>query len=102
MQTNRDIFSKGLAEIKPITTECFNYISSRGLTAETIAKFKLRTYKDSIAFPYIKFETVVGYKLRKPMKDPPKPKLTSLTGSKPYLFNAQNVVMGSELIICEG
>lgn len=102
MQTNRDIFSRELVNVKPITSECFDYINLRGITAETIAKFKIKTYRDCIAFPYFKFETIVGYKLRKPMKDPPKPKLTSMTGSKPYLFNAQNVSMGNELILCEG
>jgi len=102
MQTNRDIFSKELANIKPITQECIDYVRLRGIAIETISKFKMMSCRGEIAFPYFKFETIVGYKLRKPMKDPPKPKLTSLTGSKPYLFNAQNVVMGSELIICEG
>lgn len=102
MQTNRDTFSSELINIKPVTQGCIDYMGVRGLTVETITKFKVQSCRGSIAFPYFKFETVVGYKLRKPMKNPPKPKLTSLTGSKPYLFNAQNIVMGSELIICEG
>jgi len=102
MQKNRDTFSSELINIKPITNECFEYIKSRGITAETIAKFDLRSHKGNIAFPYFKYEVLVGYKLRKPMKDPPKPKMTSLTGSKPYLFNAQNITIGTELIICEG
>ena len=102
MQTNRDTFSSELTNIKPVTQECIDYMVVRGLTAETITKFKVQSCRGSIAFPYFKFETIVGYKLRKPMKNPPKPKLTSLTGSKPYLFNAQNIVMGTELIICEG
>jgi twinkle protein len=102
MQTNRDTFSSELINIKPVTQECIDYMCVRGLTAETITKFKIQSCRGNIAFPYYKFETVVGYKLRKPMKNPPSPKLTSLTGSKPYLFNAQNIVMGAELIICEG
>ena len=102
MQVNRDVFSQELENIRPITQECVNYIKLRGLTEETISRFILMSCRGEIAFPYYKFETIVGYKLRKPIKDPPKPKLTSLTGSKPYLFNAQNVVIGTELIICEG
>jgi len=102
MQTNRDTFSKELANVKAITQECIDYIRVRGLTEQTISKFKLKSYRGAIAFPYFRFEALVGYKLRKPIKDPPKPKHTSIPGSKPYLFNSQNIVMGTELIICEG
>jgi len=102
MQINRDTFSSELPNIKPLTQECVDYIKLRGLTDETISKFKLNSCKGNIAFPYFKYEVLVGYKIRKPIKNPPKPKMTSLPGSKPYLFNAQNITMGTELIICEG
>jgi hypothetical protein len=100
MQTNRDEFTQGLASIKPISAECVEYIKLRGIAEETISKFGIKSYKGLIAFPYVKYETLVGYKLRKPIKDPPKPKMTSLPGSKPYLFNSQNISMGPELILC--
>lgn len=102
MQTNRDSFRKELSNVNASTQECISYLNTRGITEASIEKFKLKTYKGNIAFPYYKFETLVGYKLRKPIKNPPKPKFTSIAGSKPYLFNAQNVSLGSELIICEG
>ena len=102
MQQNRDIFTEEVRKIIPITQECIEYINKRGITEETIKQFNIVSYKGSIAFPYYKYESVVGYKVRKPMANPPKPKLTSITGSKPYLFNAQNVEEGAELIICEG
>ena len=102
MQTNRDTFQEGLKKITPITAECIEYIGKRGITPQTIIEFNLMSHNGNIAFPYMKLETVIGYKTRKPMKNPPKPKMGSITGSKPYLFNSQNVTEGTELIICEG
>ena len=102
MQINRDTFTDNLKKIVPITKECIEYISKRGINTTTINEFKLTSYDGKIAFPYIKHETVIGYKTRKPMKNPGKPKMGSITGSKPYLFNSQNVEVGLELIICEG
>ena len=102
IQKNRDIFTEELKKVKPINKECIDYIKLRGITEETIKKFNLGTYEGHIAFPYYKYETVIGYKIRKPLKDPGKPKMRSITGSKPYLYNIQNVGAGAELIICEG
>lgn len=102
MQQNRNIFTEELKKITPITKECLEYLGTRGITEETINYFKVKSYKGNIAFPYYRFETVVGYKIRKPIPKPPKPKMVSIPGSKPYLFNAQNVEMQLELILCEG
>lgn len=99
---NRATFDTELKRLSPIAPECIDYITVRGITEETVKCFQLMTYKGYIAFPYYRFETVVGVKLRKPIKNP-KPKMISITGSKPYLYNAQNIPEGaSELIICEG
>jgi len=102
MQKNRDAFQNELKNITPITEECIKYIKLRGITEETINKFSLKSYKGLIAFPYYRYETLVGYKTRKPMKNPGTPKMLSVTGSKPYLFNVQNIEFADELIICEG
>lgn len=102
MQKNRDTFTTEANKVKSISSECIDYIKLRSITEETIKKFNIGTYQDKIAFPYYKYETIVGYKLRKPLKNPGKPKMSSLTGSKPYLFNMQNVEMEGELILCEG
>ena len=100
---NRMTFDTELKKLAPITQECINYIKLRGLTEGTIKQFQLMSYQGEIAFPYYRYETVVGVKRRKPLKDPGKPKMLSLTGSKPYLFNAQNIPDDEdELIICEG
>jgi len=99
---NRMTFNDELKKITPITQECIDYIKLRGLTEKTIKQFQLMSYQGEIAFPYFRYETIVGYKRRKPLKDPGKPKMLSLTGSKPYLFNAQNVPDTDEIIICEG
>lgn len=103
MQKSRDNFMSEVKKITPITTECIDYIKTRGITEDTIKQFNLCTYKGKIAFPYYKYENIVGYKLRKPCKDPGKPKMTNITGSKPSLFNMQNIdISNPELIICEG
>lgn len=103
IKTTRDEFSIESKKVKEISESCIDYIKTRGIEESTIRKFNLGTYKDSIAFPYYKYEAVVGYKTRKPLKDPGKPKMLSVTGSKPYLFNAQNVDLNNkELVLCEG
>lgn len=102
IQKNRDAFVEEIKKVGPITKECIDYIKLRGITEETIKKFNLGTYEGYIAFPYYKYEAVIGYKIRKPLKDPGKPKMRSIPGSKPYLYNIQNIDNGIELIICEG
>lgn len=102
IQKNRDEFTSELSKVVPITDECIRYIKLRGITEETIRKFKLATYSGSIAFPYYRYETVIGYKTRRPLKDPGKPKMMNIKGSKPFLYNIQNTTKSTELIICEG
>lgn len=102
IQKNRDTFTQEIKKVGPISKECIDYIKLRGITEKTIKKFNLGTYKGHIAFPYYKYETIIGYKIRKPSKDPGKPKMKNITGSKPFLYNIQNVEEGPELIICEG
>ena len=87
IQKNRDIFLEEAKKVGPITKECMDYIKLRGITEETVKKFNLGTYKGYIAFPYYRYEAVIGYKLRKPAKNPGNPKMKSITGSKPYLYN---------------
>lgn len=102
IQKNRDAFLQEIRKITSITKECTDYIKLRGITENTIKKFNLATYEGYIAFPYYRYETVIGYKIRKPMKDPGRPKMKSITGSKPYLYNIQNTTESTELVICEG
>ncbi len=102
MSMKRDEFNQELRKIEPITADCIEYIGHRGLTADTVKHFELSSYKGDIAFPYFRYETIVGYKTRKPIKNPGTPKMRSVPGSKPYLFNAHNVENRDELIICEG
>ena len=104
IKENRDKFAAEIKKVTEINKECIDYIKLRGINEDTIKKFNLGTYKGSIAFPYYKYETPIGYKTRKPLKDPGKPKMMSIAGSKPYLYNRQNISKDStaELIICEG
>lgn len=103
IKTNRDKFKTEANKVEEISQECIDYIKLRGITEKTIKKFRLGTYKGSIAFPYYKYEAPIGYKTRKPLKNPGKPKMMSVSGSKPYLYNRQNLGEGRiELIVCEG
>ncbi|WP_130807669.1 DnaB-like helicase C-terminal domain-containing protein [Senegalia massiliensis] len=102
IQKNRDKFTDEVKKVQPITKECIDYIRLRGINEDTIKRFNLGTYKGEIAFPYYRYETVIGYKTRKPKKNPGKPKMKNITGSKPYLYNIQNTSPGMELVICEG
>jgi archaellum biogenesis ATPase FlaH len=98
----RNEFAEELKKITPITQECIDYLGKRKITQETIEYFQLKSYNGMIAFPYYRYETVVGYKTRKPLKDPGKPKMLSLKGSKPYLFNSQNIEDTEHLFLSEG
>lgn len=103
MQKKRDELTTGLAQLKEMTVPCIDYVKARGITADTMRTFKLKTYKNLIAFPYYKHNTIVGVKTRKPEKyNGQGEKMLSIAGSKPYLFNAQNVELKGELIVCEG
>jgi twinkle protein len=102
MQQKRDSFLEEKAKLKKLTPECIEYIKSRGLTEKTITQFKLTSYEGEIVFPYFRYETLVGGKKRKPVANPGQPKMTSLKGSKPYLFNSDSVSTDESLIICEG
>jgi len=96
-------FKTECQKIVDIDQKCKDYIKTRAISEGTIKYFKLKSYNGMIAFPYYRYETVVGYKTRKPIPNPDKPKMQSVKGSKPYLFNAQNLNNDYfELIICEG
>lgn len=103
IQKSRDSFMKEAKKVVPINDECIQYIEARGITKDTIKKFNLGTHNGLIAFPYYKYDNLIGCKLRKPSKNPGKPKMTSISGSKPYLFNFNNIdIDNKEIIICEG
>ena len=103
MQKNRDFFMEEARKVTEINEECIKYIETRGIERDTIKQFNLGTYKGLIAFPYYKYDNLIGYKVRKPSKNTGKPKMKNIQGSKPYLFNLQNInIDNPELIICEG
>ena len=102
VESSRNSFYSEIKKVGELTKDCIDYIKLRGLTESTVKAFKLGTYNNQIAFPYYKFDTIVGYKLRQPIAKPIGAKMTNIKGSKPYLFGSQNVTPGEELIICEG
>lgn len=102
VESSRSSFYSEVKKVEEINQECIDYVKARGINEDTIKAFNLGTYKGQIAFPYYKYDTIVGYKLRQPKKDFTGPKMTNIKGSKPYLFGSQLVVPGEELIVCEG
>ncbi len=102
-EKERCSFKDKLKQVTALTDDCKKYVLSRGINEEIIKKHSLKTYNGDIAFPYFKYESIVGYKTRAPKKDPGKPKMRSIPGSKPYLYNFQNLNnVYEELVICEG
>jgi len=102
MHRERLTLRQQVDKLSPITEQCIRYLEGRGITRDIIKRYQLRSYKGMIAFPYIRYTTAVGMKLRQPIPNP-KPKYTSMTGSKPWFFGAQLVDPSlPELVICEG
>lgn len=102
VQSSRNSFYSETKKVGEITKECLDYVKARGISEATAKAFKLGTYNNQIAFPYFKYDTIVGYKLRQPKKDYTGAKMTNIKGSKPYLFGSQLVEPSTELIVCEG
>ena len=102
IESSRSSFYSETKKVEEINQQCIDYIKTREITEQTIKDFNLGTYKNQIAFPYYKYDTVVGYKLRQPLVNPTGAKMTNIKGSKPYLFGCQNVENSNELIVCEG
>ena len=89
-------------ELAQITQTEIDYLHSRKIENATIEAFGLMDYKGSIAFPYRQNGVMVGCKTRKPQVHVDGPKYLSLPGSKPGLYNFDNVDPDQPLVICEG
>jgi len=100
LQSNRSKFQDGCKEIKDITEDVKKYIMGRGITEETMSKFGIRSFRNNVAFPYYKYDSLIGYKVRNLDKDK---KMWGVEGSKPFLFGFQLLDDNfEELIVCEG
>lgn len=75
------------------------YLAKRGLKPETIKFFKLADMSGAIGMPYYKNGQLIGVKKR--MLEG-KIKNLNVTGSKPFLYNCDNVDITEPLIITEG
>lgn len=87
---------------KELTQDARDFIYRRGITDETIEHFKFQNYGGNIAIPYYKNNQLVSVKVRYLNPKDPKKKAVSVTGSKPYLFNVDNIDFDKPLIITEG
>lgn len=104
MAKNRTKLEEGASKLQPLKDAQLEYLKKRKLEESTIHKFQLKNYDGSIAFPYYQNGVLIGCKTRKPEKHTKGglPKYLSIPGSKPGLFNIDNVEMDKPLIICEG
>jgi len=98
---NRSKFEDEAKRITPLTDDQRDYLKKRKLNDEIIEHFGIQNYNGSITLPYFQNGVMIGCKTRKPVKHP-EPKYLSISGSKPGLFNYDNVSRDKPLIICEG
>ena len=92
-------------KLQPITEECVTYLSSRGISPDTIKDFKLASdEKGNIVFPFYRNEELVYVKYRKPKKHTKEDgaKEWQDSNTEPILFGMDNVSFKRPLVICEG
>jgi len=78
------------------------YITNRGISKQTIKKCRLGSYKGGIALPYFKNGQLTGVKVRSFNTKKQGNRMTSVTGSKFFYFNYDNVNLDEPIVICEG
>jgi DNA primase len=78
------------------------YIVGRGISIETAKKMKLGNYDGGIALPYRKNGTLTGVKIRTLNTKAQGNRMKSITGSKFFFFNYDNIDFDLPVIICEG
>ena len=100
LERQRSEFKGNCEDVKPVSDKVRQYIKSRGISDDTIDRFGIATHSGGVAFPYYKYNSIVGYKVRNLEKDK---KMWSIGGSKPFLFGFQLLNNNfEEIIVCEG
>ena len=95
------------ADILPPTIEIYQYFEKRGISASTVDAFKIGADNEgNIVFRFFEDGVDVYEKFRRPYK-PKTPeeirrKEWQVSGTKPILYNMDNVVFSQPLIITEG
>jgi DNA primase len=84
------------------TNEHLQYINTRGISTETAKKFKVGSIDDGIALPYRKNGILTGVKIRSLNTKEQGNRMKSITGSKFFFFNYDNIDLEKPVIICEG
>lgn len=93
------------AQVKPPTEEIYKYFETRRISRETVDAAKIGSDADgNIVFRFFWDGEDVYHKYRKPHKPAPddKRKEWQDSGTKPILFNMDNVVFSQPLVITEG
>lgn len=85
-----------------LTEEQQKYIVSRGISIETAKHMKVGNYEGGIALPYRKNGTLTGAKIRSFNTKEQGSRMRSVTGSKFFFFNYDNIDFDLPVIICEG
>lgn len=85
-----------------LTQEHKDYILSRGISGEVASKLKLGTCDGGIGLPYRKNGQVTGVKIRSLNTKQQGSRMRSVTGSKFFFFNYDNVDLDKAVVICEG
>lgn len=94
-------FDDEVKKLMKLASNTMDYLNKRALDDETVKYFKLATYQGQLAIPYYSDnKKIIGVKVRKLSNT--KPKYYAITGSKFGLYNKQNIMDESQLIITEG
>jgi twinkle protein len=100
VETNRNRFISAVSKERNVLKQNeLDYIHSRGITDETIEKFKLCDMNGMVGIPYYKNGALTGIKKRN-LKEGVKN--LSADGSKFFFFNFDNTEFDKRLIITEG
>lgn len=100
LSTKREAFLKTVdSEKGKLTDEQAEYLANRQMYGKTIKFFKLANVGGAIGMPYFKNGQLIGIKKR--FIDG-KHKNLNVTGSKPFLYNCDNVDFDKPVVITEG
>lgn len=99
INSNRKLFIQSSSVRKKLTNEQIKYITGRGITAETIEKFKLINMQGAIGIPYFKNGILTGIKKRMLTGVV---KNLSADGSKFFFFNFDDTEYKKPLVVTEG
>jgi len=91
-------YKKPKIDTSLISTEVTEYIKSRGISANTMKRFKISSKDNAVIFPYYKNKELVNVKYRTIDKK----KMWTEKNAEPVLFGRDLITDEADLTVCEG